>query len=86
MNRPLQKPFSLEAWQRATGSPDEFLEHPCRKIVFSMRSRDQGWSGDRANHGTYKASWTWFDAGLERLDAVVGEDEKECKSKSEVRF
>jgi hypothetical protein len=86
MNLPLQKPFSLEAWQRATGSPEEFLEHPCRKIVFSIRSHDQGWSGDRANYRTYKGSFTWFDAGLERLDAVVGEDGKECKGKSGVNI
>ncbi|KAL8998561.1 MAG: hypothetical protein Q9169_002401 [Polycauliona sp. 2 TL-2023] len=33
-----------------------------RRILFSFRSRDQGFSGTRLNYGTYNASWTWFEA------------------------
>ncbi|EIW77968.1 hypothetical protein CONPUDRAFT_109281 [Coniophora puteana RWD-64-598 SS2] len=41
-------------------------QHPCRRIVFELLSRDQGWSSDRAYHKTYAHSWTWFDVSVER--------------------
>lgn len=41
----------------------------CRKIVFSIRSHDQGWGGSAADKGTYRGSYTWFDIGLERVVA-----------------
>lgn len=44
-------------------------EHPCRKVVFTLRSHDQGWGGTRDQKNTYKGSWTWFEAGKERLTA-----------------
>lgn len=34
-----------------------------RAIHFTTTSRDQGYSWDTNNHGTYNGSWTWFDAG-----------------------
>ncbi|KAL8780401.1 MAG: hypothetical protein Q9213_006486 [Squamulea squamosa] len=33
-----------------------------RRITFRFRSKDQGWSWDTENHGTYAGSWTWFEA------------------------
>ncbi|CAM1506117.1 Fc.00g057580.m01.CDS01 [Cosmosporella sp. VM-42] len=59
------------------------LIRPVRKVVFSMKSKDQGWGGESANRGTYKGSWTWFEAGLERFDA-----EQECDAQCtyDVRF
>ncbi|CAG9995477.1 unnamed protein product [Clonostachys byssicola] len=45
------------------------LVHPVRRIVFTIKSRDQGWGGAGQHHGTYNTSWTWFDVGLERFDA-----------------
>ncbi len=45
-------------------------EHPCRKIVFTITSRDQGWGGDRDDRGTYKGSFTWFDVGIDRIQAI----------------
>jgi hypothetical protein len=34
-----------------------------RKVEFSITSHDQGWSSDNPQlHGTYEASWTWFEA------------------------
>ncbi|KAI4108949.1 MAG: hypothetical protein LQ339_002068 [Xanthoria mediterranea] len=33
-----------------------------RRVVFRFRSRDQGYSWDSQNHGTYGGSWTWFEA------------------------
>jgi hypothetical protein len=37
-------------------------KHPARKIVFSISSHDQGWGGNSRFRGTYRESWTWFDA------------------------
>ncbi|KKA30884.1 hypothetical protein TD95_004541 [Thielaviopsis punctulata] len=46
------------------------LMHPVRKLVFTIRSRDQGWSSGPADHSNpYGHSWTWFDVGLERFSA-----------------
>lgn len=42
---------------------------PCRKVVFTIKSNDQGWGGTSADKGTYKGSCTWFDVGLERMIA-----------------
>ncbi|KAM0326193.1 hypothetical protein ACHAQA_006790 [Verticillium albo-atrum] len=46
------------------------LTHPVRKIVFKLRSCDQGWGGEREHHGTFNGSWTWFEAGLEKIEAL----------------
>ncbi|KAK0749175.1 hypothetical protein B0T18DRAFT_405957 [Schizothecium vesticola] len=43
--QPPGEPFPPEAFQTLIGSP--ILAHPCRKIVFTTRSRDQGWGGFR---------------------------------------
>jgi len=45
-------------------------EFPCRKIVFTIKSHDQGWGGPPGCRGTYKGSSTWFDVGLETLSAL----------------
>lgn len=55
----------LEKWQESSKPRGE---HPCRKIVFTMRSRDQGWGGG-AGRGSYENSSTWFDVGLEKVSA-----------------
>ena len=62
-------PKILEAWKKLS-MPDTQLEHPCRKIAFTIRSHDQGWGGQHEDHGTYKGSFTWFDIGLQRLKGV----------------
>lgn len=36
--------------------------HPVRKVVFTITSKDQGWSSSPGSHGTYENSWTWFEA------------------------
>lgn len=46
------------------------LAHPCRKIVFTIDSHDQGWGGEPGCRGTYRGSYTWFNA-----DVVPFEDE-----------
>lgn len=35
-----------------------------QKIIFTIRSHDQGWSSYPENHGTFDNSWTWFDAAV----------------------
>lgn len=60
--------YSLSEFQEWIGGPTDTLEHPCRKIVFTMRSRDQGWGGQLRDRGSYRGSWTWFEAGKERFD------------------
>jgi hypothetical protein len=67
--RSLRAEYPPERLQKFVEEPKPRLEHPCRKIVFNIHSNDQGWGGDREDHGTYRKSWTWFDAGLERFDA-----------------
>ncbi|KAL8735265.1 MAG: hypothetical protein Q9181_002877 [Wetmoreana brouardii] len=39
-----------------------------RRIVFRFRSRDQGYSWDERNHGTFAGSWTWFEAVVRKAD------------------
>ncbi|KAN0086877.1 hypothetical protein V8E54_000565 [Elaphomyces granulatus] len=36
--------------------------HPCRKVVFTIQSHDQGWGGEVGSHGSYWGSYSWFDA------------------------
>ncbi len=45
-----------------------------RRVVFTFRSQDQGWSGDPLHHGTFNGSWTWFEASLTRF---IGTDYSE---------
>lgn len=50
-----------------------------RNVVYTFRSRDQGWSSEANQyHGTYEHSWTWFEAGLTRpIDSSASETERE---------
>ncbi|KAI9649290.1 hypothetical protein NHQ30_001862 [Ciborinia camelliae] len=50
-------------------------EFPCKKIVFRIKSHDQGWGGIPTEKGTYRGSYTWFDVGLERTYATMREAE-----------
>ncbi|KAL9611418.1 MAG: hypothetical protein Q9167_003924 [Letrouitia subvulpina] len=53
--------------------------HLLRKIVFTFRSKDQGWSSYPADHGTFRGSWTWFqlvitpDAGADVAEQGKGD-------------
>ncbi|AEO54578.1 hypothetical protein MYCTH_2297284 [Thermothelomyces thermophilus ATCC 42464] len=64
--RPPGQEFLVDDFQELVASPISLLAHPCRRIVFTIRSHDQGWGGAPGDHGTYNGSWTWFEAGLER--------------------
>jgi hypothetical protein len=74
--------YSLSQFQQWIGGPTDTLKHPCRKIVFTFRSRDQGWGGHPQDRGSYRGSWTWFEAGKERFDknATRPEDSPEKKA------
>ncbi|KAI1003938.1 hypothetical protein K3495_g4270 [Podosphaera aphanis] len=54
----------LSHWAQESQLRGEF---PCRKIVFTLKSHDQGWGGDPRNRGTFNGSFTWFDVGKEKL-------------------
>ncbi|KAK0671186.1 hypothetical protein QBC41DRAFT_344855 [Cercophora samala] len=58
--------YPTASFQRLAKSPINLLAQPCRRIVFTIRSKDQGWGGELENQDTYNGSWTWFEAGLER--------------------
>ncbi|TVY82440.1 hypothetical protein LSUE1_G005157 [Lachnellula suecica] len=55
---------AFENWTRSSMPRGEFA---CRKIIFTLKSHDQGWGGDYADKGTYRGSFTWFDFGLEKV-------------------
>ena len=72
--RPLTAPRDAAFFANLARYPTPRLARPCRKIVFSFRSKDQGWTTQPDARGTYASSWTWFEAGLERFDA-----EQDCE-------
>lgn len=74
--RPLKTEFDPVFFKKLAKHPMPKLEHPVRKVVFTIKSKDQGWGGPRQKGPSpYEASWTWFEAGLERFDR-----EKTCES------
>jgi hypothetical protein len=64
--QPPGEEFTADDFQELIASPIPLLAHPCRRIVFTIRSHDQGFSNEAGNRGTHNGSWTWFEAGLER--------------------
>jgi hypothetical protein len=58
--------------------------YPCRKIIFDISSHDQGWGGDYGHQGTFRGSWTWFDAYIipsnKKNSADVGKGGQESVS------
>lgn len=57
----------IKQWAEVSPCRSQF---PCKKIIFRIRSHDQGWGGASADRGTYRGSFTWFDVGLERTYAT----------------
>ncbi|KAI4864345.1 hypothetical protein F4820DRAFT_423676 [Hypoxylon rubiginosum] len=64
----LEQEYPPPELEKLVDPPMSTLENPFRRVVFDIVSRDQGWSGHHTDHGTYRSSFTWFDAGLERFD------------------
>lgn len=62
----VKKSLILRNWQPQDDS-DPYLkaviEDKLCKMVFTIRSHDQGWSDERDGKGTYAYSYTWFEAG-----------------------
>ncbi|CAJ2504378.1 Uu.00g117720.m01.CDS01 [Anthostomella pinea] len=83
--RPLLEEYSRAQLESLAEGPISTLEHPIRKVVFNIKSRDQGHGGDREDHYTYRYSWTWFDAGIDRFDAknICGTDCTDDKPETE---
>ncbi|KAM7201943.1 hypothetical protein V8F20_004651 [Naviculisporaceae sp. PSN 640] len=63
----LEDEFEPKDFQNLIASPVKTIAHPCRKIVFTFASHDQGW-GNPGGEGLYTDSWTWFEVGLERCN------------------
>ena len=56
-------------WQILVTDPvSGWVINRLRKLVYSFRGQDQGWSDYPEDHGTYAGSWTWFEAGLTRFE------------------
>ncbi|KAF4122909.1 hypothetical protein GMORB2_7216 [Geosmithia morbida] len=67
--RPLGKEHDTTFFRKLPKYPTPRLVHPVRKVVFTIKSHDQGWSSSSSPKGGYEGSHTWFEAGLERFDA-----------------
>lgn len=48
----------------ATNPLSQLEARRIRRIIFTFRSKDQGWSDYWESHGTYKDSYSWFEASL----------------------
>lgn len=46
----------------ASGAIEGVGVRPVRRLTFTITSKDQGWSSYPADHGTFRNSWTWFEA------------------------
>ncbi|KAI8951588.1 hypothetical protein F4801DRAFT_285888 [Xylaria longipes] len=79
--RRLGEEYPKEELEGFVEGPPSTLEHPARKIIFDIVSRDQGWSNNVDSHHTFRHSWTWFDAGIDRFDK--GHERSENGNKSE---
>lgn len=80
--------YPVSQFQTCIGGPTDTVQHPCRKIVFTITSRDQGWSNTaRQDRGSYRGSYTWFEAGLERFTRDIepenASDEKAVREMTE---
>jgi hypothetical protein len=72
---PLSTECTRDFFEKNVKNVHPDLEFPVRKIVFTIKSHDQGWaSGGPGTKGGYHDSWTWFEAGLERFDQQECED------------
>ncbi|KAK7751152.1 hypothetical protein SLS62_006982 [Diatrype stigma] len=67
------------------GEPLPDLEHPVRKVVFDILSRDQGWGGSPVLQRPYAQSFTWFDAGLERFDRTI-QCPEDCPDRADPKY
>ncbi|KAG9252506.1 uncharacterized protein F5Z01DRAFT_232268 [Emericellopsis atlantica] len=72
--RPLSREHDPQFFESLLNHPTPKLARPVRKVVFTVKMKDQGWVGGRQHQkGAFNGSWTWVEAGLERFDS-----EQEC--------
>jgi hypothetical protein len=57
----------LENWKLTSPHRGQY---PCRKIVFTIESKDQGWVSTHQARESYKGSFSWFDVGKEGFEAL----------------
>ncbi|KAG8414755.1 hypothetical protein J3459_014080 [Metarhizium acridum] len=78
---PREKDCDAKYFAKLAKYPTPRLLNPVRKVVYKIKSHDQGWAGgDYGDKGTYKASWTWFEAGLEKFDAAQTSDAQSTRN------
>ncbi|KAJ9654582.1 hypothetical protein H2198_006397 [Neophaeococcomyces mojaviensis] len=70
------RPHQAGELQAALIIPPNVPRGALRQIRFITISRDQGWSSYSEDHGTYRGSWTWFEAGVRGLDPSNVEDQE----------
>ncbi|KAJ4854908.1 uncharacterized protein T069G_10466 [Trichoderma breve] len=64
---PVEKEYDRKFFQELIRNTST-QSNPVRKIVFRIRSHDQGWTTDERT-GPFIDAKTWFEAGIERFDA-----------------
>ncbi|OOF96303.1 hypothetical protein ASPCADRAFT_206486 [Aspergillus carbonarius ITEM 5010] len=60
-------PLCYDAQTLDTASPKLLpyrSTHPCRKVIFTISSHDQGWGGVTGDRGQYGGSYSWFDTEI----------------------
>ena len=62
--------YTIDDFEGMIKGAKPILTHPVRRVVFKIRSHDQGWGGDPEHQETFHGSWTWFEVGLERFDST----------------
>jgi len=60
--------------------PPYIAPRSVRRVSYTIVSRDQGFSHDPPNHGTYEQSYTWFEA------FVLAPNEDELTGQASVRY
>ncbi|KAK5992146.1 hypothetical protein PT974_05546 [Cladobotryum mycophilum] len=65
---PLTQECDREYFKNLVPYPIPPLDAPARKVVFRIRSHDQGWT-THSTPGAFHDAATWFDVGIEKFDA-----------------
>ena len=77
---PAPKSISYHLGTEDVASTPAFTFHrlsTLRRISFILRSKDQGWSSYPNDRGTFRNSWTWFEARIERPPVESPEQSQE---------
>ncbi|KAI0201810.1 hypothetical protein F4808DRAFT_423879 [Astrocystis sublimbata] len=80
---PMEEEYPQEELKAFVEGSSSTLVHPARKVVFDIVSRDQGHGGSYEDHGSFRHSWTWFDAGIDRFDKGHKRPEDEERAASD---